>query len=629
MKQFRKYATPIVFIFLLSCLRASAIDSNSTDGNTTLAARKKLGIVQPVTSCESLTQVNLTKIGGKGSSVTEAVETTRNGVEVCSVKGRLAPTITFQMILPMTTWTQRYLQVGCGGLCGSIRFNSEASDGCKTLADNGFVMAATDMGHSMRDGDSWAKDPQKRADFAHRAQHVTSLAARKLIKKFYGQAEKYSYFNGCSDGGRAALMQAQRYPRDFDGVIAGAPAMLFQVQNTLFHGWQARANTDENNKGILLSAKLPILHQAVLDECDALDGVKDGLISNPAACKFDPETIKCSKSASNTSECLTASEVEVVRKFYEGPQDPETRRHLTAGQPLYGSELEWNGVFVGESAEDSFMSSFIIKPVLQHLAFANATSTLEDLEFTNQTLAALRDRHRLFDATNTKLQAFASTGHKLILWHGLADPHISPSNTVAYYNALLRDMGSTQVNNFARLYLIPGMSHCSGGDGPGTLNLLTAMMTWVEEGRAPNAILASNERKPSSFGPADRENGPGLPSGAPDDLPPWLRGESRDDLPPWLSGNRGDPEGLSPFRPRGRGGPGGPRGPGGPGGRSRASTLPNMTRPIYPYPYTSQYVGKGDIYDAANWRQGPKIEYVPTRDWHGADLFGRYEFINQ
>lgn len=140
------------------------------------------------------------------------------------------------------------MQVGCGGLCGSITLDSGASDGCQVLDDGGFVLAATDMGHNAQDPDSWGEDHQKRVDFAYRAQHITSNAARKLIKIFYGQSEKYSYFNGCSDGGREALMQAQRYPGDFDGIIAGAPALIFQVQNTLYHGWQARSNMDASNQ---------------------------------------------------------------------------------------------------------------------------------------------------------------------------------------------------------------------------------------------------------------------------------------------------------------------------------------------------------------------------------------------
>ena len=582
MKQVSQYLAVGVLASLVACLTVGSLVAYTTTFHIRKAHRK-LEIVYPVASCDSLTQVDLTDIGGNGSVITEAQSTSRSNVTVCSVKGMLAPAVHFQVILPLQTWTQRYLQVGCGGLCGSITLDFGASDGCQVLDDGGFVLAATDMGHNSKDPDSWGEDHQKRVDFAYRAQHITSHAARKLIKIFYGQSEKYSYFNGCSDGGREALMQAQRYPGDFDGIIAGAPALIFQVQNTLYHGWQARSNMDASNQVILLSAKLPILHQAVLDECDILDGVKDGLISNPAACRFDPQTLQCPENVTNTTECLTASEVEVARKLYTGPQDPETGDFLTVGQPLYGSELQWRGVYVSDSPDQPFMSSFVPLPVLRYLAFTNAMPnfTLNDLQFTKKTLDALRPRHPLYDATNTKMKAFASTGRKLILWHGLSDPHISPAGTVSYYNALIRDMGYGQVQNFARLYLLPGMAHCSGGEGLNTLDLLTAMMAWVEEGKAPHDIMASSSGQSSSFG-------------AP------------------VMGNALDSEGRVSSRVN-----------------LRSTDLQKITRPIYPYPYTSQYTGQGDIYDAANWRQGPLVKYVPTRRWYGSDLFGQYNFINQ
>lgn len=536
-------------------------------------------------------QVNITGIGGPGSKITGAQETSSFGVSVCTVNGTLAPAVNFQVTLPMKTWTQRYLQCGCMGLCGMIMPMSFASDGCKVFFEGGFAQAATDMGHSQNDPDSWGEDPEKRADFAYKAQHITGQAARLLIKTFYGQSEKYSYFNGCSDGGREALMQAERYPGNFDGIIAGAPAMLFQVQNTLFHGWQARSNTDANGSVILLSAKLPIIAQAVLAACDTLDGVKDGLISNPAACKFDPATVQCPAGTTNTSQCLTATEVEVVRKLYAGPQDIHTAAYLTAGQPLYGSEMNWDGVYVAAQPNDTLFSVSIALPVLRYLAFpvSMPNFTINDLQFTQETLNALRPRHHLFDATNTKMQEFFKAGRKLILWHGMADPQISPSNTISYYHALIRDLGQEVVSNFTRLYLLPGMSHCFGGNGLNSLDLLTPMMKWVEEGTAPWEIMASNASQPLPPGP-----------------------------PPGPGGQGG-------FPPKKQGG-GPPKPPG--GMAAPPSSGPTMTRPLYPYPFTSQYIGDGSIYDGTNWRQGPPLEYMPTRNWYGADLFGPYNFTN-
>lgn len=527
----------------------------------------------PTTTCASLAAQDLTAIGGAGSAVTEAQETTSDGIAVCSVTGTLAPKITFQVLLPMQTWEGRYLQVGCGGLCGSVTLRSGASSGCRMLNDGGFVMAATDMGHSGMGAD-WALDDQQRQDFAHRAQHLTALTAKALIQSFYGQPPAYSYFNGCSDGGREAIMEALRYPDDFNGIIAGAPAMLFQVQNTLHHGWLARSNTGADGKIILTSAKLPALHAAVLAACDAQDGLADGLVSQPAPCKFDPATLACPDGA-NTAACLTPAELGVVKAIYDGPRDPSGAA-LTPGQELPGSELEWQGVFVADDPAAPIMSTMIAEPVLQNMAFdpARPDMKLADLQFTTQTLDALRARHRQIDATSPDLSAFEKAGGKLILWHGLADPHIAPANTLTLHKAMIATLGAGAVAGFERLYLLPGVGHCGSGQGPSGLDLLTPMMAWVEQGVAPGAIVTSSSADDSSFGQPDSVADKGGMGMKPKDL------------------------GLAP--------------------------LPAMTRPVYPWPATAAFSGKGDWTDAANWTPGPDAETVPLRDWAGADFFAPF-----
>lgn len=536
-----------------------------------------LEVVRPAAPCASLAGTDLSTIGGAGSAVTAAEETTSDGIAVCSVTGTLMPQIRFQVLLPIDSWTQRYLQVGCGGLCGNITLTSGASAGCQVLNDGGFVMAATDMGHSGNDG-AWGLDTQQRRDFAYVAQHETAEAAKALITAFYGQPPRYSYFNGCSDGGREALMEAMRFPEDFDGVIAGAPAMLFQVQNTLFHGWQARSNTDAAGKTILISDRLPLIHAAVVAACDDTDGVKDGLIAEPAKCHFDPASLICAAGA-ETSQCLTAAEAEVVGKFYAGPQDATVKAWLTAGQPLYGSELNWQGVYVADSHDQPVFSDMIVAPVLKYLAFdpARPDMTVDDLQFTVATLDDLRPRHPLFDATNPDLAAFNAAGGKLIMWHGLADPHIAPANTVALHKAIEAVLGAEAAAGFERLYLLPGVSHCGGGQGPSALDLLSPMLAWVEDGQAPDAVLTSSSAETSSFGQPDGgEKGGHHPA--------------MEDL------------GMAP--------------------------LPAMTRPAYPYPHVAVWSGQGDIHDAANWSKGPDSEIVATGDWPGADLFAPYAFAD-
>lgn len=511
-----------------------------------VTAPADLPFVAPVMSCADLSGTDLPGIGGEGSTVSEAVETTSDGIAVCSVTGTLAPAVNFQVLLPLETWTQRYLQVGCGGLCGQITLRSGASAGCQILNDGGFVMAATDMGHSGQGGER-GLDDQQRADFAYSAQHITAEATKALIRAFYGQDARYSYFNGCSDGGREGIMEAMRFPEDFNGIVAGAPAML--------------------------SDKLPLLHRAVVAACDTGDDVEDRLISQPANCSFDPAKLVCKDGQS--AECLTADEAAVVAAVYDGPRDAETGPALTPGQQLPGSELNWQGVFVPNSHDQMPFSAIIVDPVLSYLAFqpARPEMTVNDLEFTTATLDDLRTRHPLFDATSPDLSAFEAAGGKLILWHGLADPHIAPANTVTLHDAMMDSLGAETVARFERSHLLPDVSHCSGGEGPSNLDLLTPITAWVEGDEAPDAILTASTAETSSFG---------QPAG----------------------GGRRD--GGMPMKDLG------------------VAPLPAMSRPVWPYPATAALKAGTNYTEAENWTRGPDAPIVTTRDWPGADLFAPY-----
>lgn len=260
----------------------------------------------------------------------------------------------------------------------------------------------------------------------------------------------------------------------------------------------------------------------------------------------------------------------------------DRRAHLTAGQPQFGSELDWAGVFVADKADGALMSTSAALPAVRYLAFEkpDAKATLASFQFTEETLEALRPRHSFFDATSADLSAFQKAGGKLILWHGLADPHISPANTLSLHKALQAQMGEGSVESFERLYLLPGVAHCGNGQGPGNLDLLTAIMTWVEGGVAPDAIMTRSTSHASSFGA------------------PAFGGKP--------------PEGLKggiPPKPK--------------------SELPAMTRPVYPYPYIAHYKGTGDVYNASNWEKGEATETVKLRDWPGRSLFGSYHFTKK
>jgi feruloyl esterase len=454
----------------------------------------------PARACSDLLSVDLTDVGGAGSRITRAAEARDRGAAVCAVEGTLAPAIGFKLQLPMRGWAGRYLQVGCGGLCGQVSLRVGAADGCAALEAGGFVIAATDMGHQGMGGD-FGKHPQKREDFAHRGVHLTAVASKRILRAFYGRDAERAYFTGCSDGGREALVEAQRYPADFDGIVAGAPAMNFQVQNSLYHAWQARSNTDASGKAILAAPRLPLLHEGVVEQCDGLDGQKDGLIADPRACRFDPGRLRCPSTAPDTAGCLTAAEVEATRKLYEGPRDAATGERLTVGGPQPGSELSWAGVFVPASANGPIFSEKIALDALRNLIFETnppADFGLADVRFDRATFDRLRPLHPLYDATDPDLSAFAARGGKLVLWHGWSDPHISPINTIAYHEAVERTMGKARAAEFERLYLLPGVYHCGGGEGPSLVDLLTPVMDWVERGAVPDAVVAR------SAGPAVR-----------------------------------------------------------------------------------------------------------------------------
>jgi hypothetical protein len=342
--------TASLLTLLAMCVTAALVAAcGSGDG----LAIDPLSVVNPVVDCSKLASIDITDIGGAGSSITSATVTTAtiNGANVnfCTVKGTLAPSNTFEVALPVSTWTQRFAELGCGGLCGHLSDPTQQSSfsftyTCPLVQQGGFVTAATDMGHSGQSS-AWTTNAQQQADFAYRGQHITTLAAKKLIKAYYGQTQRYSYFVGCSDGGREALMAAQRYPADYNGIVAGAPAAHFQIQNSLFHGWSVKSNSttgDSTGNAVLYADKAKLLHAAVAAACGGQTGVPDGLLADPRTCHFDPATIQCASGATSTGNCLTAAEVATATKIYSGPTDATTGERMLAGSPQYGSEANWS-----------------------------------------------------------------------------------------------------------------------------------------------------------------------------------------------------------------------------------------------------------------------------------------------
>lgn len=549
-----------------------------------------LGVIAPATSCEELAKADISGTVGAKAHITSAERVPHGSpAPYCRVTGFIEPMVKFEVRLPLNTWTQRFVQTGCGGLCGNLSIHLGNDEGCYPAQHGELALASTDMGHTGgMDGQFGEKDYQLRIDFAYRGVHVTTLAAKALIHQFYGQDARYSYFSGCSDGGREALMEAQRYPQDFNGIAAGAPAMNFTTQNTFYHGWNALKNTGVDGKPILTADKLPILYQAALEACDAIDGLKDGLISDPFSCHFDPSVVEC-KMGTNQEGCLTHAQVETARAIYQGAHDAEGDRLVLSG-PLPGSELAWAGVYVPQPGNDRIMSAMISTGTLKNLAYEKNPPpgyTLQDLEFTPALFEATTKLHALYDATDPQLTPFAKAGGKLILWHGLADPHISPLNTIAYYEALNKTMGAKEVQQFARTYLFPGGYHCGGGEGPFSFDVMSVLMAWVEKGTAPHALVASHQ--------VDGPRGPiaGTSQSMPQAALPLGRGTPDIDI----------------------------------AARGTAPTVDRM-RPVYPYPLTAKYTGTGSIDDAKNFIVGPPIS-VPSSQltWLGSAFFTPHPMV--
>lgn len=453
--------------------------------------------VLPVMDCAAVTGLDLSGVTDGSVTLSSASVVTTGAAPYCEVKGTISPANTFVVRLPTQGWTQRYVQTGCGGLCGSSNISYGKGADCQPVKDGTVASATTDMGHQGNGtpGGAWAAgNPQAQIDFAYRGVHVTSQVAKALISAFYGQAQRYAYFIGCSDGGREALMEAQRYPQDFDGIVAGAPAANMVVQNTYHHAWNVLANKDSQGNYILLADKLPMLHQAVLNACDAIDGVQDGLIEDPRRCDFDPATLVCAE-GQDPATCLSAAEAAVVRKLHDGAVDAQGRRLEQYRSHPWGSELLWT-LFVPSTVDAGFNFSADIAalPFSRYLAYYNTANPdwqLTDLKFTAKGFWQTMQTSAYLSATDPDLSAFNARGGKLLLWHGWNDQHIPASATLNYYHALRKTLGAPTVDGFAKLYLFPGVGHCSGGEGPDSFDLLTPMMAWVERGTAPNKIVAA------------------------------------------------------------------------------------------------------------------------------------------
>jgi feruloyl esterase len=401
--------------------------------------------------------------------------------------------IGLEVWMPVAGWNQRYQQSGNGGFAGAIPYGSLA--GALSL---GYAASGTDDGHTGGTATFAPGHHEQVIDFGFRALKETTDKSKAVIAAFYGRGPARSYFVGCSDGGREALMEAQRFPEDFDGISAGAPANNW---THLFTGfiWNEQA-LFANPASTIPAAKLPAIQRAALFQCDLLDGIADGLLNDPRLCKFDPAVIACS--GAETNDCLTAAQVTAFRKIYAGPRNPRTGKLIFPGYEA-GAEAApggWSEWITGPlslagspSIKGFFGNQFFTYIVYEDPAFDFTKLNFDyDVSFSDHTTAGT------INSTDADLSRFKAHGGKLIQWHGWDDPAIAPRNSINYFESVVaaqsrgEDEGGLQTTqSFFRLFLAPGVLHCGGGPGPNVFDTVAPLVEWVEQGKAPERIIAT------------------------------------------------------------------------------------------------------------------------------------------
>lgn len=461
------------------------------------------GTALAATDCASLKALALPEttitsaVSVAAGGLTELPSTQREKLPAfCRVSGILRPTadsvIRFEIWLPQESWNNRIVDVGNGGFGGSIGYAQMAGNIAR-----GYATAGSDAGHQANAEDaSWAyRHPEKIIDFGWRAVHLTALRSKDIVKAFYGQPQKTAYFDSCSDGGREALMEAQRFPEDYDGILAGAPANNWV--HMLSGGIPVTQAIMLDPAAYISSLKLPAITKAALAACDAQDSVKDGIISDPAHCNFDPAVLLCKGMDDVT--CLTAPQVASLRAIYAGGKDSSGATifpGLKSGDeaPIWHDWILGNAPSGGSNYLTGFFRYMVMNDPMWQPLTADADKSLQ---------RAMDRTAKDVNATNPDLSRFAAHGGKLIIYHGWNDPAISPLNSINYYKQVEQAMGAEKTSGSIRLYLVPGMEHCTNGPGPnvfGQLSLPSAdgegsgamdkLQLWVERGKAPDILLA-------------------------------------------------------------------------------------------------------------------------------------------
>ncbi len=404
----------------------------------------------------------------------------KNVPEFCRVHARIAPVdgseIKLQVWLP-TNWNGKFVGFGGAGFEGGLAFSAVSLKG---PVGKGYAAVVTNAGHDPTFVPTWALgQPEKIVDFGHRANHLGAIFGKALSADYYGTAVKRAFFQGCSNGGRDALMLAQRYPDDYDAIVAGAPANDFTGLMASFAriGRLARATPVADTLG----PKLKLVHEAAIAKCDGLDGLRDGLIDRPAACRFDPAVLQC-KGAAGAS-CLSKSEVGTVKAIYRGTYDRQGRE-IMPGLPV-GSEYEWEAWLTGAKAGGPGMATNLMR----YMVYSDPAWSPENFDLDRDFAASRRFPGQAIDAVNPDLRPFFGRGGKLLMYHGWDDAAIPAGNSLRYHAAVQRSVGR-RAEEHVRLFMLPGVAHCDGGHGPDTIDYLEALDRWAGSGTAPEALVA-------------------------------------------------------------------------------------------------------------------------------------------
>jgi feruloyl esterase len=383
-------------------------------------------------------------------------------------------------------WNGKFQAVGNGAWSGAIGYAAMAD-----ALRRGYATSSTDTGHAGGSASFALGHPEKLIDFAYRSEHEMTVTAKAIVNAFYGSAPKYSYWNGCSAGGRQALKEAQMFPADFDGIIAGSPGL----------DWSGRsaqavrvAQALQKEDARLSPAKQQLLHNAVVQACDALDGLKDGLIDNPVACKFDPKVLECKTPGNNDDPaCLTSAQVATARLLYPPAVNSKTKREVAGLAP--GSELGWTDQGWSVSARATGLDHY------RFVVFKDPSWDLERFHIETDLPRIDEGESSALNANDPNLKPFFDRGGKLLQYHGWSDPQISALNSVEYYKRVVAALGGAgKVSGSYRLFMAPGMAHCGGGEGPNDFDKVAPLEQWVEKGKAPELIIASH----STDGKVDR-----------------------------------------------------------------------------------------------------------------------------